>query len=79
MRRIKYFHKLTKEEYLEKIDGKLTYEQCDILYPQPKWCGYPEATWGILGCWSLIYFKVTGKDFCRKCEYFIQRQQEQQP
>lgn len=66
---IKHFHELTRKEFEDLIDSKITYGQLAIDYPQPKWCRYPEATNGDLGCWSLMSFRVTGKDFCKKCDH----------
>ena len=67
---IKYFHELTKEEFGELLKEKLTWEECAKLYPQPEWCEYPEAVCGEMGCWSLMYHKVTGKEFCKGCDCF---------
>jgi hypothetical protein len=70
---IKYFHELTKREFegIRKKNPRMTYGECAKLYPQPPWCNYPDATFGVMGCWSLLGFMVTGKDYCRDCECFI--------
>jgi hypothetical protein len=65
---IKYFHKLTKEEF-DKLDKQMTWVQFAKKYPQPKWCIYPEAVNGMLGCWSLVKFLINGKKSCKNCEY----------
>lgn len=65
---IKYFHELTKEEFKTIVEGKITYEQLAKKYPQPKWCNYPDATSGPMGCWSLMSHKVIGREFCKNCE-----------
>lgn len=65
---IKYFHKLTKDEFQSLVERKLTYEQIAKDYPQPIWCGYPDATCGVMGCWSLVSFMVTGKKYCKNCD-----------
>lgn len=70
---IKYFHELTEAEYKEKVDGKLTYAECDRDYPQPVWCGYHNATWGLLGCWSLTDFLVTGEGYCKNCDCYKEK------
>lgn len=67
---IKYFHELTEKEFKKKIVGKLTNAECDRDYPQPTWCNYPEATMGMMGCWSLISFMVTGEDYCKDCDCY---------
>lgn len=66
---IKYFHELTRQEFEELLDTKITYGQLAIDYPQPEWCQYPNATQGAIGCWSLMSFYVTGKEFCNKCNF----------
>jgi hypothetical protein len=75
----KYFHELTNDEVEYSIDLMpwLTYQQFDQVHPQPRWCGYPEATMGLMGCWSLIGFKVTGRDYCKDCDCYIKNQRRQ--
>jgi hypothetical protein len=66
---IKYFHELTAEEYKELVDSKeYTYEKLAKDYPQPEWCNYPEATQGVMGCWSLMNHMVKGREYCINCE-----------
>ena len=38
---------------------------------QPKWCCYPDAWEGLMGCMTLVFYpeKINNK-FCNKCEYF---------
>ncbi len=67
---IKYFHELTKEEFGKLVESKITYEQLAKDYPQPTWCEYPDATGGMLGCWSLMDFFVTGEDYCKDCDCY---------
>jgi len=64
---IKYFHELTKDEFHALVDTKITWGQCAIDYPQPKWCTYPEAVQGVMGCWSLMDYMVTGEEYCKDC------------
>ena len=64
---IKYFHELSKEEF-SLLVGKITYGELAEKYPQPEWCTYPEATAGMMGCWSLVGHMVTGKEFCKNCD-----------
>jgi hypothetical protein len=65
---IKPFHELTKEEFAELVEAKLNYGQVERLFPQPTWCGYPNATEGLMGCWSLVAHLVTGPGYCTNCE-----------
>lgn len=70
---IKYFHELTEAEFNETCVGKMTNAEVERDYPQPIWCSYPEATRGVMGCWSLIYFMVTGCDYCKNCDLYIKK------
>lgn len=70
---IKYFHELTEDEYNELVKKKITYGELARDYPQPKWCVYPGATNGVMGCWALVGFEVTDEDYCKDCEYYIRR------
>lgn len=67
---IKYFHELTGAEFGELLKGEMTLKQWAELYPQPPWCKYPEAVRGVMGCWSLMDFLVTGEDYCKKCDCY---------
>ncbi len=68
MKRIKYFHKLTRGEFSEICKRKMTWNQCAEKYPQPKWCTYPDAVCGVMGCWSLMDFRVKDEQFCKNCD-----------
>jgi hypothetical protein len=67
---IKYFHELNEQEYNDNINGKMSYGECAEKYPQPLWCTYPDATFGLMGCWSLNDFMVTGEDYCKDCDCY---------
>ena len=73
---IKYFHKLTRDEFKELCKDKPTWAEVSRDYPQPEWCSYPDAVQGMLGCWSLIDFKVYGRNYCKHCEYYIKKSQK---
>jgi hypothetical protein len=66
---IKYFHELTDKE-IEDIPADTTCKQVAKKYPQPKWCEYPNATHGAMGCWGLVGGRVReqGKKYCANCE-----------
>jgi hypothetical protein len=66
----KYFHELTREEIAEIQAGPSTSNaQVAKDYPQPEWCTYPNATYGILGCWGLMRGSVhDNKSYCAECE-----------
>lgn len=72
-KRIKYFHELTEKEFkaLVKKHPHMTNQEFAKLYPQPPWCDYPDATYGMMGCWSLCSFMVKDKKYCKGCECLI--------
>jgi len=72
---IKYFHELTEKEFNALQQTNMTWAQCAIKYPQPPWCGYPDAIHGKMGCWGLVWFdngkcKVIGEEFCKNCDLY---------
>ena len=69
MKNKKYFHELSKEEYHELAKSGMTYKELAKKHPQPKWCKYSGATDGVLGCWSLVGFRIKGKEDCGECEH----------
>ena len=71
---IKYFHELTLEELKELAKKNPTWQEVAADFPQPKWCGYPDAVAGGMGCWSLMLLRVS-KNFCKGCDCY----QEAQP
>ena len=75
---IKYFHELTKAEFKKLIKQEMTWGECAKDYPQPIWCSYPEAIVGVMGCWSLVGFMVTGEGYCKKCGCFIPLEKRKQ-
>jgi len=64
----KYFHEITKREFNRAVKKGLTWAEMARLYPQPKWCGYPDAVQGLMGCWSLMDFMVKNEGFCKGCD-----------
>lgn len=68
---IKYFHELTEGEFKALPD--MTWAECAKDYPQPIWCSYPEAVQGVMGCWSLMCFMVTGRSYCKNCDCYIKK------
>jgi hypothetical protein len=66
----KYFHELTKEEFSKLVESKMTWEECAKEYPPPTWCSYPDVIAGMLGCWSLMDFKIKNKKDCYYCDCF---------
>lgn len=77
--KIKYFHELTKGEFIELTKKKSTWAECAKDYPQPIWCSYPNAVCGDMGCWSLMSFGdternfVTGRNYCKTCACYIKK------
>ena len=69
---IKYFHELTKKEFKELVKKKYTWGRLEKDYPQPTWCNYPEATRGLMGCWSLVDFRIKKEKHCKNCDCYKQ-------
>jgi hypothetical protein len=68
---IKYFHELSEKEYNTLFSTNITFEQLAVDYPQPTWCGYPNATDGPMGCWGLFYQDNKDREHCKNCECYI--------
>ncbi|MDD5007280.1 MAG: hypothetical protein PHC68_02620 [Syntrophorhabdaceae bacterium] len=73
--KIKFFHELTEKEFMKikKDNPHMTYAEFALKYPQPTWCHYPDAVYGIMGCWSLVTFMVKDKKYCKGCDCLIKR------
>ena len=68
---MKYYHQLSDAEIQELIDKKVTYGELEKLHPQPVWCHYPEATSGMMGCWSLIMKRNdVNREYCKDCDCY---------
>ena len=74
---IKYFHELKEDEFKALCGSKMTWGECAKEYPQPEWCGYPDAICGVMGCWSLMSFMVTGRNYCKNCDHYIKRHKKE--
>lgn len=69
----KYFHEISDEEVKKLIKEKKTVGYLMKNYDQPKWCGYPNALEGVMGCWSLTSFdlrKNISIGYCKSCDCF---------
>lgn len=70
-----FFHEVDQAEIDKLISDNKTWEYITKNYLQPKWCEYPEALNGLMGCWSLIDISKDGyrtkisEDYCKTCEY----------
>ena len=72
----RYFHLVTDAEWVAMKAKGRTWGWLMRHYLQPKWCGYPDALEGAMGCWSLIYRYVKGEDYCRNCMGYKGKQKE---
>ena len=71
MDKVKYYHELTEEELKELINKKITIRELSKLHPQPIWCHYQDALYGIMGCWSLVNSRISiSKKFCKNCDCY---------
>ena len=68
-----YWHELTDEHIKKLISQKKTVGYVLKNYRQPKWCSYPKALEGIMGCWSLTDGELRKKisvEYCKNCDLF---------
>lgn len=73
MKKRKYFHEISNEEFDKLVEDKVTIGTILKKYLQPDWCTYPKALAGKWGCWSLVSGdtrKKISKKFCRNCDCF---------
>ena len=63
-----YFHKMTDVKFDELSERGMTWLEIKEKYVQPKWCSYPDALDGNLGCWSLVGRKIKCRKDCGNCE-----------
>ncbi len=71
----RYWHEL-KDSTIKNMQRKhFNWGNVMEKYLQPKWCSYPDALEGIMGCWSLVdFFDLRHKisiDYCKGCDCFI--------
>lgn len=67
---IKYFHQLREQEYAWLVKEKTNWGELASSFPQPLWCNYFQAVYGIMGCWSLVGFMVTDENYCKDCDCY---------
>lgn len=67
---IKPFHKLRIEEIRWLIKEGNTFAELEKDFPQPAWCNYPQAVFGVMGCWSLMSGMISGKEACTDCDCY---------
>ena len=58
-----YWHQLTDQEQSVAKVSRVRYKQ----FKQPPWCHYPEATAGVMGCWSLVFGYIHRRLDCKGC------------
>lgn len=70
----RYFHLLPKGEFKRLCAEGMTWRGLiDAGYVQPDWCDYPNALDGMMGCWSLLYGRVSGEQYCNDCDCYSAR------
>ena len=71
----KFFHELSQQEINHLIADKKRWSDIMQEYQQPKWCSYPEALNGKMGCWSLVDLRptrqVVNETSCQSCVSYI--------
>ncbi len=65
---IKYFHELRDEEHDWLVAEGTTYSELERDFPAPIWCKYYQATYGPMGCWSLVDKRIKSINDCQNCE-----------
>ncbi len=71
-----FFHELPQSEIDTLLQNKVTVGDIMEKYSQPKWCAYPNALEGAMGCWSLMDLNPEGlrtkisESFCKSCDCF---------
>ncbi|HAF43763.1 MAG TPA: hypothetical protein DCK83_02135 [Gallionellaceae bacterium] len=67
----RYFHLMPPGEWKRLCAEGTTWRGLQHMgYAQPDWCSYPDALDGLMGCWSLIYQRVTGEEYCKDCDLY---------
>ena len=64
-----YFHEQSYE-----IAGRIPGKAAMRWYQQPKWCLYPEALNGAMGCMKLVMGKVKDENNCAHCDCNLAKQ-----
>ena len=74
---MKYLHSASNAQIKKLLDSNITIGQLKEQYQQPKWCGYPDALDGVIGCWSLTDLnglrKRISPKFCKSCDCYREK------
>ena len=73
----KYLHLITDYEWKKMVARGHTWGWLMKHFLQPRWCGHPDALQGAMGCWSLIYRYVKSENYCRNCDYYKGKRQQE--
>ena len=69
-----YFHELDRQQVEKLIADNKSIEFILKNYKQPKWCTYPNALAGEMGCWSLMDIYSTreqiSEQYCSICDCY---------
>lgn len=68
MEKIAYFHNITDGDFKKMLKAGTTWYGVMESFKQPKWCGYPDALSGVMGCWSLTSRLIKREKDCMNCE-----------
>ena len=64
-----FFHRLSVRKQHEALTSSMTVREFMEAFRQPRWCNYPEALEGVLGCWSLIIpGRIRRQQDCVNCD-----------
>lgn len=68
-RRKPYFHLIPDAEWERMKAEGWTWGRMARAFAAPAWCSYPGAV-DPMGCWSLVGRMVTGRDYCKNCDFY---------
>ena len=66
-----YWHEaMTEGAFKKLLEDRPHMTWGDVLkeYQQPDWCNYPDALQGVMGCWSLLDYRIDSVADCHDCE-----------
>lgn len=67
---MRYWHEVPLNEQNAIMDkGGMTWSEFGQQFKQPDWCGYTDALYGVMGCWSLmIRGTIKSIEDCKECD-----------
>lgn len=64
-----YWHEMSLVRRKRVLFSEISVGEFMRKYKQPRWCHYPDALAGVMGCWSLVSSRITvSENYCKNCE-----------